>query len=489
MSFIYRSATELAESIRNGEASSTEIVEEHLERIHRQNDALDAVVILDEDQALNAAKERDKEAQAGDIRGSLHGVPMTIKEQFWWEGTKSTINNKMFSDWTAPEDAVIVQRLKSAGAVIMGKTNVPKDLLDYQVWGDLYPDGKSPYNPQRSPGGSSGGSAAALASGMTPIELGGDFGGSIRNPSHFCGLYGMKPTEGTIPNHGLIPVPDDATGHVFHMASAGPMARNIEDMDIVWKVIRGPHHSDRITPRIDWFDDSDRALSGYRVAWLDQWPGYEPSDETRSMISEFAEQLSDQGCEVDQVALPGDLHRRSLSVWMRLFGMVLAQDMPWLIKQLMRLQIRRTILKGSDEFTEEFHTGFRHSFINYSEAMGIRAELVSEWEQFFESYDVLVCPMAFGPAYERRKVGTPFTEGGESMNYVDYVWPYVACFNATRHPAMNLPLGLDQGGLPRGVQVVGPYWSEPSLIRFAELTATLTPGFVRPPQESGAQRS
>ncbi|MCK5462578.1 MAG: amidase, partial [Bacteroidales bacterium] len=158
--FIYKSAIELADMISSGQATSTEIVKDHLAQINKHNPGLDAVVILLEEEALKEAAQCDEEARQGQYRGPLHGVPMTIKEQYWLKGTKTTVNFKMFKDWTAREDAVIVDRLRKAGAVIMGKTNVPKNLTDYQVSGDIYPECKNPYNPEYSPGGSSGGSSA-----------------------------------------------------------------------------------------------------------------------------------------------------------------------------------------------------------------------------------------------------------------------------------------------------------------------------------------
>jgi amidase len=208
--YIFKSATELSNLVRNGEATSTTIVKAHLDHIREHNPALAAIVFLFEQQAIKEAAACDEEAQVGKFRGPLHGVPMTVKDQFWVKGTKSTLNSKRFKDWEAPEDALVVKRLKDAGAIIIGKTNVAKELLDYQISGDIYPDCKNPYNQEYSPGGSSGGASAALASGMVPIELGGDFGGSIRIPSNFCGLYGLKPTENTIPGHGLSPKPKNA---------------------------------------------------------------------------------------------------------------------------------------------------------------------------------------------------------------------------------------------------------------------------------------
>ena len=213
--YIFKSATELSNLIRNKETTSTAIVKAHLDHIRAHNSAISAIVVLLEEQAMKEAAACDREAEVGQFRGPLHGVPMTVKEQFWVKGTKSTLNSNRLKDWEAPEDALVVKRLKDAGAIIIGKTNVAKELLDYQVNGDIYPNCKNPYNQEYSPGGSSGGASAALASGMVPIELGGDMGGSIRIPSNFCGTYGLKPTENTIPGHGLSPKPKNARGYLF----------------------------------------------------------------------------------------------------------------------------------------------------------------------------------------------------------------------------------------------------------------------------------
>jgi amidase len=478
--FIYKSAIELASLIRNKEATCTTVVEEHLGQIERHNPAVNAVVISMADEARKTAALCDEEAALGRLRGPLHGVPMTVKEQYWVKGTRSTLNSKMLENWTAPRDAVVVDRLRKAGAVILGKTNVPKNLTDYQVSGDLYPDGKNPYNTAYSPGGSSGGASAALASGMVPLELGGDFGGSIRIPSNYCGLFGLKPTENTVPGHGNAPRPRGSRGFVFHMAQAGPMARNPEDLELMWRIIRGPHSSDRATPRIDWEDAEDKQLSDYRVAWVDGWPSYESSEQVKGVIAGFVAQLTKEGCEVQSAAPPGDLHERSLAVFVRLFSRLISQDVPWFIKPFMRRSIRNGLLKGLHKFRGEFHGGFADSFLDYSETMGIRAGVVREWEDYFDDHDLLVCPMSFGPAFERCPIGTPITHDGKRMIYANYAWPYVACFNASGHPAMNIPLGLGQDGLPVGVQIVGPYWSEPKLIRFAKLVSRFTAGFVRP---------
>ncbi len=478
--YIYQSATELARNIRNGEVTSVDVVQAHLDQIEKYNPKLNAVVMSFAAEALQIATECDHEVKLGKIRGPLHGVPMTVKEQFWVKGKKSTINVKILKDWIAPDDAVVVKRLKDAGAILLGKTNVPKNLTDYQISGDIYPQGKNPYNQEYSPGGSSGGASAALASGMTPIELGGDFGGSIRNPSNFCGLYGMKPTENTVPGHGVVPRPRGAKSFTFHMAQAGPMARTPADMELVWKIIRGPHDSDRNTPRIEWINPANKSLKDYKIAWIDRWPGYDTSSLTKSVINDFIDLLSNHVGALHQGGPDRDLHERSLSLYVRLFPQLISQDVPRLVKPLMKMQLKNGLLKGNNKFSHEFNQGFKNSFIYYSETMGIRAGIVQEWEQFFENHDLLICPVAFGPAFKRCRIGTPIEYDGKRIIYSNYTWPYLACFNASGHPSMNIPLGIGKEGLPVGVQVVGPYWSEPDLIHFAKLISNFTQGFIIP---------
>jgi amidase len=471
---------ELAELIRSGQTTSTEVVKAHFAQMEKHNPALEAVIIVLKEQALETAAKLDADAQQGNFKGPLHGVPMTIKEQFWLKGTKSTLNSKRLKDWVADEDAEIVRRLKDAGAVILGKTNVAKELMDYQLRGDIYPEGKNPYDPACTPGGSSGGSAAALASGMVPIELGGDFGGSIRIPSNYCGVYGLKPTENSVHGHGNVPKPVGAKSFVFHMAQAGPMARTVEDMELVWDIIRGAHATDRTTPRIEYSDASSKTFSDYRVGWVDGWPAYTPGKPAQTLIRNFVQQLAEEGFNTEEAMPPEELHSRSLALYVRLFPQLISQDVPGFIKPLMKLSMKQGLLKGLKEFRSELNQGFKGGMLNYSETMGIRAGITREWESFFERYDILVCPMSYGPTFERRKMGTPFSLDGQEIVYSDYVWPYVGCFNASGHPGMNIPLGLNEEGLPVGVQIVGPYWSEPEMIQFAKLISSFTDGFVAP---------
>ncbi|MFN7921938.1 MAG: amidase family protein [Bryobacteraceae bacterium] len=476
---MFDSASQIAAAIRAGQTTSTEVAKAHLAQIARHNPELNAIAIVLEQEALADAAARDQEAREGRFRGPLHGVPMTVKEQFWVKGTPSTLNSKRNTGFIAPSDAVIVTRLKDAGAVLMGKSNVAYNLLDYQVWGDIYPEGKNPYRLELSPGGSSGGSAAALASGMAAIELGGDFGGSVRIPANYCGVYGLKPTESTIPTHGMGPAPRQK-GYIFHMGKPGPMARTIDDLETVWKIIRGPHPSDPAVAPIAWRDSSSKRLSDFRVKWVDGWPGYEAGSAVRALVRRAAETAAAGGARVTQATPPGDLHTRTLALYVRLFPQLIAQGLPWVIRLLIKRELDLTLLRGLTKFRGVLKRGFQLSYENYIETISMRRAIIAEWEAFLADADVLLCPMSYGPAFERRRIGTPIPGEHGPIVYIEYAWPYVACFNASGMPAMNLPMGLDTNGVPAGVQVAGGYWSEPDLLQFGRLMADRVKGFERP---------
>ncbi len=479
-SYLYLSALELAESIRSGKATSTEIVTEHLAQIKRANEPIQAMIMVFEEEALRTAAECDREAASGNFRGPLHGVPVTIKEPFWIAGTRSTINLKLHKDFIPAVDAVIVDRIKKSGAVILGKTNIPAGLMDYQVFGEIYPEGKSPFNPDYTPGGSTGGGASALAAGFTALELGSDIGGSIRVPSNFCGLYGLKPTDKSIPGHGMMPIHKKSKSSIMHMATPGPLARTPEDMELLWKILVGPDESDRETPRIDWSLHVKKTLSDYKIAWTDGWPGHPAGKTVSARIGEFVESLKAYGVQTEKKIPDETLHGETLDLYVSLFPYVISQGAPAFIRFLMGMQFRGTLLKGVTKYNRLMNKAFKMDAGHYGEVLVKKAEITRRWETFFKKYDLLICPMAFGPAYKRTKIGTRLSFDGQEMPYLDYVWPFTACFNASGNPAINIPLGMSPDGLPMGIQVVGPWWSEPELIQFAKLTAALTPGFIRP---------
>ena len=286
----------------------------------------------------------------------------------------------------------------------------------------------------------------------------------------------MKPTENTIPGHGLAPRSEGSKSFVFHMATAGPLARTPEDLKLVWDIIKGPSKGNRAIPRIEWLDPGNKKISDYRIAWVDGWPGYETSQDTRDVIQGFIDLLNQKGGFTTHAMPENDLHERSLEIHKRLTMQLILLEVPWYVKPFLVAGLKRGFLKG----IRQLKWKFRESLFDYSVLMGERARVTMEWEKFFEEYDLLISPMGYGPAYKRAKTGTPIHYEGKEIIYINYVWPYVACFNASGNPAINIPLGIGKDGLPVGVQVTGPYWSEPDLLHFAKLVSAYTPGFIRP---------
>jgi len=390
----------------------------------------------------------------------------------------------MLKDFVAPEDAVIIERIRKSGAVILGQTNVPKNLLDYQVAGDIYPEGKNPYNLDYTPGGSTGGGAAALAAGLTSLELGGDFGGSIRVPASFCGLYGMKPTEKTIPSHGNVPLAKNANTFLVHMAQAGPLARTIDDVELLWEVIVGPHESDRNIPEINWKKASNNSLNNYKIAWTDGWPGFATSAQISRAIKSLADKLNSNGCEIEKKIPDETIHKDSLETFVGLFPYIIAQGTPWLVRNIIKMQLYSGFLKDlkkeSPHLAQTMNNAFKFNANHYGQMLLQRSLITQRWENFFNEYDFLICPVAFGPAYKRCKIGSKLNYNGKDITYINYTWPYVACFNASGNPSISIPLGIGEEGLPIGVQIVSKYWSEPELIHFSKKVAALTEGFIKP---------
>lgn len=474
----YTTATELARRIRDREVSSAEVTEAFLARITVHNSKVNAIVHLFDREARLRAKEADEALARGDSWGPLHGVPVTIKEAFLMANTPSTMNSKRIKDFIASEDGVLVKRIKSAGAVILGKTNVPAELRGYQVKGDIYPEGKNPHRLECSPGGSTGGGAAAVAAGLTALELGSDAGGSLRIPAHFCGVFCLKPTDKTIPRYGGIPFPKGARGFLVNMAQPGPLSRSIDDLELLWEIIRGPDPSDFEIPPVDWRAPSGRSLAQLRFAWTDAFEQYVAGAETREQLTALVARIERAGGRVEKAAPV--IHPRSGEVFVQLLGAMLGQDMPWPVRKIFPNFVARGLLKGQPKMVRLLRRALKMNTQEYAAALGTKRVLVEDMERFFDSHDVLLAPVSFGPAFKRCKEGSPLDFDGVMRPYNDYCWPYVGPFNASGHPVLVIPLTTSKDGLPIGVQLIGPYWSEPELLHIARQLAPLTKGFVAP---------
>ena len=481
----YATATELLNALARREVSSRELTSAAIARIEQHDAAINAMCVRDFEHALRAADAADAARARGEERALL-GVPMTIKESFHVAGLPTTWGFPHFKGWIAEEDAVAVTRVKDAGAVLLGKTNVPFALGDWQSYNDIYGTTHNPYDLTRTPGGSSGGSAAALAAGYGSLSIGSDIGGSLRAPAHYCGVYAHKPTHGLLASRGhappglkVIPVDRD-------LAVIGPMARSARDLSLLFDVLVGPdpwtagvgYHVALPAPR----HGSHGGLASFRVLLLDSHPLLPSSASVRGAIETLTARLARAGAHVarETPLLPDQA--ASARLYVRLLFSALSSTMSAALYEAARAQ---TFALKSDDLSLEAERarGVTLSHRDWLLADAARAGLRERLRVLFQSFDVIVCPIMPTPAFphdhspdarQRRIV-----IDGVSHSYQDqFVWAGLA--TAAGLPATSIPIGLSPEGLPIGVQAIGPIFEDRSTLRFAELLERELGGFQPP---------
>lgn len=473
--YIYASAGELAAMIRTRKASSQDIVQAHINYIRNNNYKTNAFVWLFEQEALAAAKAADEKVVRGEALGLLHGVPVSIKEEFWVQGKPNTLNAEMFQGFQAPRNGEVVDALLQQGAIILGTTNVPNMLSDVQTFGEIYPTASNPYDARRTPGGSTGGGAVSVSAGMTPIALGGDMGGSIRIPAAFNGIYGLKTTEGAIGSGAREFPGESGTPRYRRMMVAGPLARTVDDLDLAWNAImaKWPDRKQRML-------EPKTKLEDYSVAYFDEWTFRNDrifiGQDVKAQLASLAAALESKHVAVHRDQPPAFeemmLMHRTLSVYL------MFENVPWLIRQFMVHEYKKAD-SHRFQFDEVLNRLSDVDPAKYDDLLRRRQLLADQVEAFFKKYDLLIMPVTPGPAIEHNPNHDAIALDGRQINYWDYFY-YPLCFNATGHPALTIPMGLNRNGLPLALQIVGPLNSEPRLIEFARLIEPLHAGFVRP---------
>jgi amidase len=454
MDLVFSSTTQLATSIQAGHVSATEVLQAHLAQIATYNPTLNAVITLDAERAYERAREADEALARGEHWGPLHGVPFTLKDAHATADMRTTTGFPLLADYVPKVDSTITARLKAAGGILIGKTNVPVMLADYQSNNPIFGRTKNPWKSERTPGGSSGGAAAALACGMTPFEIGTDLSGSIRIPAHFCGLFGLKPTEQRVPLTGLIPgLPGPRPVRI--MSCIGPMARTVEDLALLYSIIAGPDGYDTEVQPVPVDEVSNLELKDLRIAFAPTFPGFPVAVEMRAAVEELSRQLSPLCEEVSEAELPQlDFNQEGASAG-ALIGMMTGAFQP-------EDEARPTTLA------------------HYLQALHRRDQSMLAWEQFFDEWDVLLCPPSMMTAFPHCAPGTPLHVDGQEIAYW-MVGAHSTVFNYTGHPAVVLPYKLDRNGLPIGVQIVGKRWDESRLLGIAKALSEVTGAFQRPP--------
>ena len=452
---IFQSTSELAQSIRDKQITSQETVEAYIQQIEQVNSALNAVVQFVADQAIDIAKVADRELMRGKVRGKLHGVPMTIKDSIDTSGVISTGGTEGRRNFIPQVDATVVKRLKEAGAILLGKTNTPELTLAFETDNLIYGVSNNPYDVSRTPGGSSGGAAAIVAAGGSPFDIGSDYGGSIRLPSHFCGVVGLKPTTGRVPTTGTI-MPF-GTGVTDPYQQLGPIARTVDDLNLLLPIMAGEDGQDPNVVPMPLPDYSSVSLNMLRVAFYMDDGHVTPQHDIVATVQSVVNELENQVSSVQE-------HRP--------VALELVSDLFWPLVQSDGATFKGIIDQyGTEQLTP------RMSWLTKLED-GKQSELrylIRKWtmyrsqmQAFMQEYDVIICPVN---AY------TAFLHGatGHSLSY-----NYTRAYNLAGFPAAVVRAGTSDTGLPIGIQIVGAPWREDVVLAVAKFVETVFGGWRAP---------
>lgn len=461
------SATELTAGLRRREISSRELLDHYLARIADDAGSVNAVVTLDVERATAAARAADEALAAGEPLGPLCGLPMTVKDTLETAGVRTTSGAAELADHVPVRDAISVKRLRAAGAVIFGKTNVPTYAADFQTSNDLFGVTSNPWDPSRSPGGSAGGAAAALAAGHTGLEIGSDLAGSIRLPAASCGVYGLKPSHGLIPTQGHIPGPPGSLGEP-ELAVLGPMGRGAADLGLGLDVLAGAGPAASIAWRLQLPRDEHRTLGDYRVAVCLEDPYYPVDDAVLDVLSAAVGALSAAGARIDHVPLPVPLGESD-----RLFQQLLAGTTSQFQPEP-ALDFFTAVAQGAEPADEspltQWSRWITQPVHDWHLARERREHLIVRWADFFTQHDVLLCPVSPLAALVHDPAPEPALRtilvNDEPRPYLSQsVWPGLA--SVANLPAASVPVGLTVGGLPVGIQIVGPAFGDHRVVQVA----------------------
>jgi amidase len=454
-----RSAGALAQAIATRQLGSRELLDVYLERIERLNPAVNAVVTLDVDRARDAAAVADDTIVRGERLGPLHGLPVTIKDAIATAGIRSTGGAVELRDHVPERDAPAVARLKDAGAIVFGKTNLPRWSGDMQSYNEIFGTTNNPWALDRVPGGSSGGAAAAVAAGFTSFELGTDIGGSVRIPSHFCGVFGLKPSFGVVPQRGYIDHVQggstDADINVF-----GPLARSASDLDLLLGVLAAPEPERAVAWRLELPAPRGRALSDYRIAvWIEE-PAGQIDNHYLAVLRGAIDRIEQAGGKVEHARPPVDFTQQ-VTLFQAMVGAAISPSLP---------------PEMADAVSGSHRAWLEHEVE--------RARLREVWADWFTGYDILLCPVTPTPAFPHNQEGDFFTRtvevNGADIPYLaNIVW--TGLIGVIGLPSAVPPLGRTEQGLPVGVQVVAPFLHDRDAVNVAGLIADVVGGYEPPP--------
>jgi len=465
---IFLSAGSMAEQIQRKKLSPVELLEAHLARIEKLNPQLNAFVQLDAEGARCQARLAEAAVTRGESLRPLHGVPISIKSSIDVAGMHCEAGTKLRAGHIAEKDAPLVARLRQAGAIVLGVTNTPELLMAWETDNLLYGCTNNPWDLSRTPGGSSGGEAAAIASGCSAGGVGSDGGGSIRVPAHFCGICGLKPTPGRIPATGHFPT---SVGPFALLGVVGPMARTVADLKALFEVMQGPDDGDPSAAPVPLRKIGRTDLQDIRVGYFKDDGRTPVTKETRAAVYTAADGLRSAGLQVELFRPQGLELARQL--WWKFFGiaggMLLGPMTQGHADEL------SPILKEFSGWvaTEPSHTG-QTLLDTWVQRDIVRMEMLAE----MRTYPILLCPVASVPAFKHGERSWNINE--QSVQYLD-AWSYCEWFNLLGFPAAVVPVGISPEGLPIGVQIVGRPWEEELVLEVAAVIEEECGGFREPP--------
>lgn len=485
---VFKPAVELAGLIKERTISSVELLETYIKRYEQYHSSLNAIVITDFEAAREKASAADLALEKGKNWGPLHGLPITIKDNIEVQGMRCTGGSTLLENHMPNRNAALVEGLLGAGAIIFGKTNLPEFGSDFQSHNELFGTTNNPWDLSRTPGGSSGGAAAAVAAGLTAVEIGNDIGGSIRHPANFCGIYGHKSSYGIVPNHGgMPPMPGIFRGDYCldkDIVVNGPLARSAEDLQLIMDLITGPELPDRRAWNIQLPPARKESLSEYKIGlWLDD-PACPVDSAVGDCLRSAVDQLIKAGVNVQDRKPDVDFHE-TYKVFILLLNAVMGSGAEPVVfdrwvskeaglsledKEYKSLQIQGAVQRHRDWLLVD----------------GQRQLLREKWSEFFKEYDALLCPATCVPPFPHDYASwfsRTLTVNGERVPYTDLMG-WAGLTNVVYLPSTIAPVGFTPDKLPVGIQIVAPYLEDRTSIHIARLMADVCGGFTPPPDFS-----
>jgi amidase len=474
------SARQLAQAIRDKKIGCLELLNAYLARVERHNKNLNAIVQLDVPGAQMRAATADDALARGELLGPLHGVPITINESIDVAGFASTWGVSDLKDNRPAHNAAVVDALMQAGAIVFGKTNVPRYALGWQTFNELYGTTNNPWDVSRSPGGSSGGPAVALAAGLTGLDIGSDNDGSMRNPAHYCGTYAHMPTFGIISPEGqslpgLGPAPD--------VTVVGPMARSAEDLALAFRLMAKPSAADAVAWRLTLPPPRKTKLSDFKIAVMSKDETCDVDQEVQSRLQALADFLSSQGAQVSTEARPDIDTAATRRLFLKLvYAATSGSTLESTWKQAMRRALFLRRRNESDFACMVRGLTLRHR--DWIRLNAVRSHLRAAWSEFFRGHDLMLCPAAASAAISHDHSGrwdgdrTIVINGTPAASTNQTFWAGLA--SLAYLPATVVPAGFTASGLPVGVQIIGPQYGDNTCLTFARLLEQEFQPFVPP---------